>query len=70
MAFLHHHFFTFQVSIEYGLCEMLNRVAIRAAAAPKDGDFKFSISQYESELPAGTVDNTVEPVYRKVFCRI
>ncbi|MCD9638979.1 hypothetical protein HAX54_023214 [Datura stramonium] len=55
-----------KVSIEYGLCEMLNLVAIRAAAAPKDGDFKFSISQYESELPAGTVDNTVEPVYKKL----
>ncbi|KAM3344627.1 hypothetical protein P3S68_024336 [Capsicum galapagoense] len=55
-----------KVSIEYGLCEMLNLVAIRPAAAPKDGDFKFSISQYESELPAGTVDNTVEPVYRKL----
>lgn len=49
---------------------MLNLVAVRASAAPKDGDFKFSISQYESELPAGTVDNTVEPVYKKVFCRI
>ncbi|WMV30996.1 hypothetical protein MTR67_024381 [Solanum verrucosum] len=55
-----------KVSIEYGLCEMLNLVAVRAVAAPKDGDFKFSISQYESELPAGTVDNTVEPVYKKL----
>lgn len=55
-----------KVSIEYGLCEMLNLVAVRAAVAPKDGDFKFSISQYESELPAGTVDNTVEPVYKKL----
>lgn len=55
-----------KVSIEYGLCEMLNLVAIRPAAAPKDGDFKFSISQYESELPVGTVDNTVEPVYKKL----
>lgn len=49
---------------------MLNLVAIRSNAAPKDGDFKFNISQYEAELPAGTVDHTVEPVYKKVFCRI
>ncbi|XP_016506465.1 uncharacterized protein LOC107824229 [Nicotiana tabacum] len=55
-----------KVSIEYGLCEMLNLVAIRSNAAPKDGDFKFNISQYEAELPAGTVDHTVEPVYKKL----
>ncbi|XP_058221691.1 uncharacterized protein LOC131331785 [Rhododendron vialii] len=52
-----------KVSIEYGLCEMLNREAIRPNVAPKDGDFGFNISELEALLPAGTVDHSVEKVY-------
>lgn len=55
-----------QVSIEYGLCEMLNRDAIRPEYAPKDGNFHFNISELEALLPAGTVDRTVERVYEEV----
>jgi len=56
----------FQVSIEYGLCEMLNREAIRSDCAPKDGNFGFNISELEAMLPTGTVDHAVKPVYEEV----
>lgn len=56
----------FQVTIEYGLCEMLNREAIRPNVAPKDGNFDFNISELEALLPAGTVDHAVEKVYPEV----
>uniref|UniRef100_A0A5B6ZN50 Phosphoglycerate mutase family protein n=1 Tax=Davidia involucrata TaxID=16924 RepID=A0A5B6ZN50_DAVIN len=55
-----------KVSIDYGLCEMLNREAIRPGMAPKDGDFGFNISELEALLPAGTVDHTVERVYQEL----
>ncbi|KAH9603046.1 hypothetical protein KSS87_006281 [Heliosperma pusillum] len=51
------------VSIEYGLCEMLNEAAIRPQCAPKDGKFPFNISELEAMLPAGTVDGTAEKIY-------
>ncbi|KAJ4834794.1 hypothetical protein Tsubulata_030069 [Turnera subulata] len=55
-----------KVSIEYGLCEMLNTEAIRQQSAPKDGNFDFNISELESMLPNGTVDSTVERVYKEL----
>ncbi|KAG6434481.1 hypothetical protein SASPL_106118 [Salvia splendens] len=55
-----------KVSIEYGLCEMMNSLAIRPNVAPKDGIFSFDISQCESVLPAGTIDNTTEMVYKEL----
>lgn len=55
-----------KVSIEYGLCEMLNREAIRPNVAPKDGDFGFHTSELEAKLPAGTIDHSVEPVYEEL----
>lgn len=62
-------FFDFQVSVEYGLCEMLNSQAIRSGLSPKDGKWGFNISELEAILPAGTVDNTVEPVYKEVYIK-
>ena len=56
----------FQVSIEYGLCEMLNSEAIRPNVAPKDGKFSFNISELAAMLPAGTVDYSAEKVYSEV----
>ncbi|KAM7275206.1 hypothetical protein ACFE04_017072 [Oxalis oulophora] len=56
----------FKVSVEYGLCEMLNREAIRPNIAPKDGDFGFKISEIEALLPAGTVDHSVKRVYQEL----
>ncbi|KAI3681423.1 hypothetical protein L6452_36218 [Arctium lappa] len=55
-----------KVSVEYGLCEMLNKRAIRAENAPKDGDFAFNISECEAVLPEGTVDSSVERVYKEL----
>ncbi|EEF50287.1 conserved hypothetical protein [Ricinus communis] len=55
-----------KVSIEYGLCEMLNTQAIRHDVAPKDGKFSFNISELEALLPSGTVDHTVKPVYQEL----
>ncbi|KAF3440079.1 hypothetical protein FNV43_RR18357 [Rhamnella rubrinervis] len=55
-----------KVSIEYGLCEMLNTGAIRSDSAPKDGNFGFKISELESIFPAGTVDHSVEPLYKEM----
>jgi broad specificity phosphatase PhoE len=55
-----------KVSIEYGLCEMLTREAIRPTIAPKDGDFGFNVSELEALLPAGTVDHSVKRVYQEL----
>lgn len=55
-----------KVSVDYGLCEMMNKQAIRAANAPKDGNFAFNISDCEALLPQGTVDSTVERVYKQL----
>ncbi|KZV31584.1 hypothetical protein F511_13524 [Dorcoceras hygrometricum] len=54
------------VSVEYGLCEMLNSRAIKPESAPKDGIFSFDISKCEAELPSGTVDTSVEPIYKEL----
>ncbi|KAK7339253.1 hypothetical protein VNO77_19909 [Canavalia gladiata] len=55
-----------KVSIEYGLCEMMNREAIRLNVAPKDGNWGFDIAEREAMLPAGTVDRNVERVYQEL----
>lgn len=55
-----------KVSLEYGLCEMINSIAIRLNVAPKDGNLSFDISELAAMLPAGTVDNNVEMVYREL----
>ncbi|XP_031287763.1 uncharacterized protein LOC116146488 [Pistacia vera] len=55
-----------KVSIEYGLSEMLNRQAIRANLAPKDGNFGFNASELQAMLPAGTVDTSATRVYEEL----
>lgn len=55
-----------KVSIEFGLCEMMSREAIRLELAPKDGNWGFNVSELEAMLPAGTVDTTVERVYQEL----
>nr|GEZ97364.1 histidine phosphatase superfamily, clade-1 [Tanacetum cinerariifolium] len=55
-----------KVSVEYGLCEALNTAAILPESAPKDGDFGFNISECEKLLPKGTVDSSVERVYKEL----
>ena len=56
-----------QVSIEFGLSEMLNSMAIRPKVAPKDGKFNFNISDLEAMFPEGMVDHDVDPVYKEVI---
>ncbi|CAJ2669922.1 unnamed protein product [Trifolium pratense] len=55
-----------KVSIEYGLCEVFNNVAIRPDVAPKDGNISFDISELEAMLPNGTVDYNVQKVYNEL----
>ncbi|KAK8479925.1 hypothetical protein V6N13_021017 [Hibiscus sabdariffa] len=55
-----------KVSIEYGLCRLLNTSAVRLDVVPKDGIFRFDIPKIESSLPSGTLDRTVEPIYKEV----
>lgn len=55
-----------QVSIEYGLCEALSREAISIDLVPKDGIWLPDLSELEAILPAGTLDHSVERVYKEV----
>ncbi|OAY77235.1 hypothetical protein ACMD2_24299 [Ananas comosus] len=55
-----------KVSIEYGLCEMLNTRAMGPNTAPVDGKWFPEISELEAVLPAGTIDHSVGPVYEKM----
>ncbi|KAJ7962063.1 Phosphoglycerate mutase family protein [Quillaja saponaria] len=55
-----------KVSVEYGLCEIMNRGAIHLDVAPKDGNWGFDISELEAMLPSGTVDDKVERVYKEL----
>lgn len=55
-----------KVSVEYGLCEMMNSIAIRPEMAPKDGDFGFDVSRCEASLPAGTIDHSTQMVYNEL----
>ncbi|ERN00167.1 hypothetical protein AMTRI_Chr13g83340 [Amborella trichopoda] len=52
-----------KVSIEYGLCEALCRLAINPEVVPKDGKWFPDVSELEALLPQGTVDRSVERVY-------
>ncbi|KAF8380538.1 hypothetical protein HHK36_028025 [Tetracentron sinense] len=55
-----------KVSVEYGLCEIIGRDAIRLDVAPKDGKWGFNISELQALLPAGTVDHSVQSVYKEL----
>ncbi|KAL1190916.1 hypothetical protein V5N11_025656 [Cardamine amara subsp. amara] len=55
-----------KVAIEFGLCEMMNPVAIRREFAPKDGNFDLRISDLEAMFPQGMVDHSVDMVYKEL----
>ncbi|XXG66548.1 hypothetical protein AAC387_Pa06g0098 [Persea americana] len=57
---------TVKVSIEYGLCEALSREAISIDLVPKDGIWLPDLSELEAILPAGTLDHSVERVYKEL----
>ncbi|KAF9602681.1 hypothetical protein IFM89_030569 [Coptis chinensis] len=52
-----------EVSVEFGLCEIISREAIRPDFAPKDGIWGFKIPELEAKFPAGTVDTTAGLLY-------
>ena len=56
-----------QVAIEFGLCEILNSLAIKSNVAPKDGKFDFKFSDLEAMFPEGTFDHNVEMAYKEVL---
>lgn len=45
---------------------MLTSEAIRPKVAPKDLNWGFDIPQLEAILPSGTVDHSIERVYKEV----
>ncbi|CAN6899031.1 unnamed protein product [Brassica oleracea] len=55
-----------KVAIEYGLCEMMNSVAIWPEVSPKDENFDFNISDLEAMFPEGMVDHNVDPIYKEM----
>ncbi|WOL15960.1 hypothetical protein Cni_G24742 [Canna indica] len=57
--------FRVKVSIEYGLCEMLNSRAI-GNRAPKDKKWFPNVSELEALLPAGTLDHSAVRVYKEM----
>ena len=56
-----------QVSIEFGLSEMLNTISIKPEIVPKDRKFEFLISDLESMFPEGMVDHNAVPAYKEVI---
>ncbi|KAF3496485.1 hypothetical protein DY000_02056721 [Brassica cretica] len=55
-----------EVGIEYGLCEMMNSMAIWPEVSPIDGKFDFNISDLEAMFPEGMVDHNVDPIYKEM----
>ncbi|KAK1285084.1 hypothetical protein QJS10_CPB20g01428 [Acorus calamus] len=55
-----------KVSIEYGLCEILCKETIGQELVPRNGNWTLDVSQLEAKLPAGTVDNSVERIYKQL----
>lgn len=51
-----------KVSIEYGLCEVMNSFAIQAPNLPPEGPTILDLTDLEALLPAGTVDTTVQKI--------
>lgn len=52
-----------KVSIEYGLCEVMNYIAIRTPPSSPDVSWILDHSELEAILPAGTVDHSVERIW-------
>lgn len=55
-----------QVSIEYGLCEIIGPAAIPAYTRPKDGKWFPDIAELEAVLPAGTIDHSAGRIYESL----
>ncbi|KAI3420762.1 uncharacterized protein J3R85_012463 [Psidium guajava] len=57
-----------KVSIEYGLSELFNNMAIRnPSPSPEDhGDWGFNIPEIEALIPLDALDSTVKPVFSEL----
>ncbi|XP_052118598.1 uncharacterized protein LOC107495110 isoform X3 [Arachis duranensis] len=55
-----------KVSVEYGLCEMMNKMAFRNGVAPNDGNWGFNITQLEAMFPTGTLSSNAERVDKEL----
>ncbi|MED6184493.1 hypothetical protein PIB30_047944 [Stylosanthes scabra] len=55
-----------KVSVEYGLCEIMNKVAFRNNVAPKDGNWGFNISELVAMFPVGTSGSNAERVDKEL----
>ena len=56
-----------QVSIEYGLAELMNRVAIRNPRQPQSTEpWHIPFEKLYSVLPSGVVDTSVQSIVPKV----
>lgn len=55
-----------KVSIEYGLCEVMNSLAIQIRNLPPEGPSTLDLKDLEALLPAGTVDVTVKKLMTKL----
>lgn len=55
-----------KVSIEYGLSEVMNTLAIRVSNIPPEGPTTLDLGELEALLPAGTVDHSVERMMLKL----
>jgi hypothetical protein len=58
-----------KVSVEYGLCEMMNVEAMGVfveQVAPSVDKWFPDLAELESVLPAGTIDHSTEPLYPEV----
>lgn len=57
-------YFTLQVSIEYGICEIIGPAAIPPYTRPKDGKWFPDIAELEAVLPAETIDHSAGRIYQ------
>jgi hypothetical protein len=59
----------YQVSIEYGLSEMMNTQAMGITVsklAPNVSKWFPDLPELEADFPAGTIDHSAEPIYPEV----
>eukprot|EP00249_Psilotum_nudum_P013202 c24210_g1_i1 orf=255-1103(+) len=55
-----------KVSIEYGLAEVMNRLAIRCGSIPPQGPSTLEIAELYALFPAGTTDISVQAIWPKL----
>ena len=59
-------FSSLQVSIEYGLCEIMSSPTINLDSVPKNDEWFPEPSELEIALPAGSIDHSTQRVHNQV----